>query len=842
MKLRSVWLIIGSVVTLGVGTLGAAAAAPEVRSVRLMPESRTLWGAKAQQHFLVLATFSDGLERDVTAESKFQVSDPKVANVDTAGVVTAASDGSAVLSAVYGDKSVKTDVRVTGSNEKRPFSFPQDVGAILTKNGCNDSLCHGGVKGKGGFKLALNALYPRDDYKWIVQGGTYHVLTTDEGTKVPRVNLKEPEKSLLLQKPTMGIPHGGGLRFAKGSADYETILNWVRQGAPYGEEGKTGSVEVKRVEVTPQQVVLDPHGKHHLLVTAYLSNGRQEDLTSQVRYISNNPEVVKASADGLVEAVRTGESSVMIRAAGYAVSAVIGVTAKSIENYPKVARSNFIDDYVFAKLRKFNIVPSELSSDEEFLRRVCLDLTGTLPPPNRIRAFLADKDPHKREKIVDILLDSPEYVDYWTFRFAGLFRVGFFQNGFNTRWTEAYWQWIHDNVAQNKPYDQVARERLIAIGYSPASRHWLTQGEIGHPEYHIAEELRVFFGRRLDCAQCHNHPFESWSQDQFWGMAAFFGHMDLVGGRGEEFGTVIYESPIGEDVVIGRSGIVTNPRTKAVVKPTYLDGTALPDKDLPHLRTKFADWVISQPYFAEATVNRMWGYFFFRGIVDPVDDFRSTNAPTNPDLLKALAEQFKAHGYDLKYLFRTIVNSRTYQLSSAPNATNKDDEINYSHSLARPLDAEVLFDAISQATGVPDLFVQDRDRPGMLPPGTRAINVTMPDVYRSRVLAVYGRSLRTTIPERNVKANLSQALHMLAGSTFTDKLSKPGGFVDRVLQSDASNDKVIQDLYLSTICRLPTGQERAELERLIAQRPSRREAVQDLMWGLIASREFSENH
>jgi hypothetical protein len=813
-----------------------------VQSVRLVPENRTLWGANAAQHFLLLASFGDGLERDVTSESKFTISDLEVAKLGEAGLVTAVSDGHAVLTASFRGRAAKTDVRVTGSNEKRPFSFGQDIGAILTKNGCNDSLCHGGVKGKGGLKLSQSALYARDDYKWIVQGGTYHVLTTDEGAKVPRINLKEPEKSLLLLKPTMSVAHGGGLRFATGSADYETILNWVRQGAPYGEEGKAGSVEVERVEVTPREVVLAPQGKHHLLVTAYLSNGRQEDLTGQVRYASNNAEVVKVSSDGVVEAVRTGETSVLIRAAGHAVSAVIGVTAKPVSNYPKAASSNLIDDYVFAKLRKFNIVPSDLSSDTEFLRRVCLDLTGTLPPPNRIREFVASKDPHKREKIVDILLDSPEYVDFWTFRFAGLFRVGFFQNGFNARWTEEYWQWIHDNVAQNKPYDRVARERLIAIGYSPASRHWLIQGEIGHPENHMAEELRVFFGRRLDCAQCHNHPFESWSQDQFWGMTAFFGHMDLVGGRGEEFGTVIYESPQGEDVVIGRSGKVMNPRTRVEVKPAFLDGTVLPDKDLPHLRIKFADWVISHPYFAEAAVNRFWGYFFGRGIVDPIDDFRSTNPPTHPDLLKALAEQFKGHGYDLKHLFRTMVNSRTYQLSSNPNDTNKDDAINYSHAQPRLLQAEVLFDAISQATGVPDLFVQDRDRPGMLPPGTRAINVSMPDVFRSRVLGVYGRSLRTTLPELKVNANLGEALHMLAGSTFTDKLSKPGGVVDRLLQSGSSNDTIMEDLYLSTVSRLPDAQERSALERLMAQRPSRREAVQDLLWGLVASREFSENH
>jgi hypothetical protein len=432
-------------------------------------------------------------------------------------------------------------------------------------------------------------------------------------------------------------------------------------------------------------------------------------------------------------------------------------------------------------------------------------------------------------------------VDFWTFRFAGLFRVGFFQNGFNTRWTESYWQWIRDNVARNTPYDQWARERLISTGYSPQSRHWLNNAEVGHPENRMAEEVRVFMGRRLDCAQCHNHPFESWSQDQFWGMTAFFGRMDLMGGRGEEFGTVIYETPNGEDVVIERSGKVINPRTKAEVKPAYLDGTVPVEKDLPHVRTALAQWMTSHPYFAEAAVNRMWGYFFANGIVDPVDDFRSTNPPTNPALLKALAEEFRNHGYDWKHLIRVIVNSRTYQLSSEPNETNKDDLINYSHALPRGLDAEVLFDAISQATGVPERFEQLRDKPGVLPPGTRAISITMPDVFQSRALAIFGRGSRATLPDRNVKPNLGQALHMLAGGTFTDKLSRKSAHLDELIRSGSSDAKIIDELYLLTVSRFPTEAEKTELAKFIAERP-RPESFQDLFWGLLASREFSENH
>ena len=848
------WAVLLVAAVLGMSSLAEAEPAPpKLQSLRLIPQDRTLWGAKASQHFLVIGKYSDGLERDVTAESRFSLSDSKVAKVDEGGLVVALADGSAVLKASLGRRSAKTEVRVAGSQETRPFSFARDIGGILTKRGCNDSSCHGGVKGQGGFKLSLNAVYPRDDYKWTVEGGTYQVLTTETGEKIPRINLKEPEKSLLLLKATMSVSHGGGQPLRPNSTDYGTILNWVQSGAPYGEEGEA-SGRVVRVEVEPDEVVLAPEGKFRLLVTAHLSNGQQEDITDQVFYASNNSEVVKVDEQGQVAAVRTGETSVMIRASGYAVSARVGVIAKPIPRYPKVLTNNFIDDYVFAKLKRFNIIPSKLSSDTEFLRRVCLDLTGTLPPPERVREFAASKDRRKRQKLVEVLLNTPEFVDYWTFRFADLYRAAFYANGFNTRWAERYWEWLRNNVATNKPYDQVARERITAIGYSAASRHFLNNADVGHPADHMSEEIRVLMGRRFDCAQCHNHPFEAWSQNQFWGLAAFFGRKDLVGGRGEEPGTVIYENPEGQDVVIGRDRKVLHPKTKQEVKPTFLDGTVLSQEDAVDPRLNLAEWVVSHPYFAEAAVNRFWGYFFGRGIVDPVDDFRSTNPPTHPELLQALAKDFRDHGYDLKRLMRTIVNSRTYQLSSEPNETNKDDRINYSHSLPRLLDAEVLIDTISYVTGVPEVFDQNREKPGALLLGTRAINVKTPDIFKSRVLEIYGRPIRTIVPERTGETSLGEALHMLAGYTFNEKITKPGGRLDQLLQEnfwleiqgklkpEGVNAKIIEELYVLALSRFPTQQERSRLGKMVSEHPSRREAFEDLFWALLTSREFSENH
>ncbi len=821
-------------------TLVEASAGPKLRSLRIVPHDPTIRGANASQHFLVLGAYSDGVERDLTDQSAFSLTNSKVAKVEPGGRIMALADGKAVLTARFDRQSITTRIDIAGSQQTRPFSFPTDVGAILTKNGCNDSTCHGGPKGKAGFKLSINAMYPRDDYKWIVEGGTYQVLTADTGPKVPRINLKDPEKSLLLLKPTFTVPHGGGERFKVGSRDYETILNWIRSGAPFGAENSE-KVQIERLEVFPQQAVLDAQGTHRLLVTAWLSNGQREDLTDQVRFISNNPDVVKVSPEGLVQAVRTGETAVMIRSAGYAVSARFGVVSKFLSKYPQVPRNNFIDDFVFAKLRKFNIVPSQLSSDTEFLRRVCLDLTGTLPPPDRVREFVASKDAQKRQKLIDTLMNTPEFIDYWTFRLSDLFRVAFFANGYYTRSVQAYWDWVRDSIATNKPYDQIALERISGLGSGGTSRHFLNNAEVGKPEQKMAEEVRVFLGRRLDCAQCHNHPFEAWSQDQFWGMAAFFGNMDLIGGWTGDSG-VLFENPKRAEAVWNASRKVVNPRTQQEVKPTFLDGEPLSEEYRADPRLKLAKWIVSQPYFAEAAANRFWGYFFSRGLVEPVDDFRSTNPPTNAELLRALAKDFREHGYDIRYLIRTMVNSRTYQLSSLPNETNKDDLINYSHALPRPLDAEVLIDAISYVTGVPEEFEQNREKRGDLAIGTRAISIVMPDVFRSRVLSIYGQPLRTSVPERKKKPSLGQALYMIAGYDFVDKIAKPGGRVDQLLATGVPDAKIMENLYLLALSRLPTEREQLKLEDLITPRSTRREAFQDLLWALLSSREFAEIH
>ena len=815
--------------------------------LRVEPTSRVLYGSGASQQFLVIGTYADGSERDVTENAKWQLSDPSLAELRNEAILSVRKEGSLILTANVEDKTARGTVRISGIGETRQFQFARDIGGILTRQGCNGSGCHGGVKGRGGFKLSSGVLHPKDDYEWMVKGGTYQVLSAEAGgTRTPRIDLQKPEDSLILLKATGSVPHGGGQRFGKDSEEYRTVLQWVRNGAPYGPENDRKN-DVTKLEVFPPVVTLEKASKHRLLVTAHFADGRTEDFTRQALFTSNDKDVAKVDPSGLISPGRLGETAILVRAAGKAVTATVGVIGDPIAKYAVVPRTNHIDEFIADKLKKFRIVPSELSSDSEFLRRVCLDLAGTLPPPGRAREFLASKDPKKREKLIETLIGSPEFVDYWTFRFDDLFRLAVFSNGIQPKWSQMYGEWIRNSIASNKPYDQMARERLIAQGYDGPSRHFLPYDVIGPPGETMAEEVRVLFGRRLDCAQCHNHPYEAWSQDQFWGMAAFFGRMFKMGDQGNEY--VIFDHPADEPLGnqdVNGSIKMLHPRTKAELKPTFLDGVSVSASARENPRKALAEWMVKHPHFAEAAVNRIWSYFFGRGIVDPVDDFRSTNPPTHPQLLARLAQEFRENNHDLRHLIRTIVSSRTYQLSGIPNATNADDRSNYSHGMPRPLDAEILLDAISDVTGVPEVFSTSVSEVmksgGQAPAGTRAITLREPDMFYSRFLDLYGRPNRLTLPERNGKANLAQALDMLAGPAYNDKLRAPTGRLQSLLNAGKSNEEIVREFYLAAYTRRPDPDELNSIVKALAAREDRVSALEDFVWAIICSREFAENH
>lgn len=812
-----------------VGASGSIASnAPEPLSIRLVPTQVTLHGAEASQTFLVMGTFEGNTERDVTAHAELSLSNPDLAELSDARRVLPRADGELLLAASLAGKKATATIRIEDSQEKRPFDFRRDIVAILTRRGCNDTKCHGAVPGQGGFKLSINGSYPRVDHNWIVNGGYFEVLTAESDEPgVPRIDLETPEKSLLLVKPTRQVSHEGGRLFDVDSPEYARILQWIRDGAPYGPDEESEIVRIDSLEVYPKRATLNLETTQQILVTAHLSNGKKEDVTPDVVYESTNDTVLEVSAEGVVTARSPGETDVLIRLPGKVASARFGVVTEILSSYPKVPTRNFIDRHVFAKLRELNVVPSELSSDAEFLRRICLDLTATLPPPNRVREFLASTDPQKRDRLMEVLLNSPEFEEYLFYRYGELFR---WYGGATQleKDTQLYGEWLRQSIAENKPYDQLAVDRIAPQGYDGPSRFYYQLRYLIPPEDITAEHVRVYLGRRLDCARCHDHPFEAWSQDQFWGMAAFFG--DLVDVR-----RTVMEHSVLVDVP-GTGKQVTHPRTKEVVEPQFLDGTVVPPGERSDLRMKLAERIVSHPYFAETFVNRVWDWFFGKGIVDPVDDFRSNNPPSHPELLRALAADFREHGHDVKHLMRVIVRSRTYQLSGEPNETNYGDRHNFSHALPRPLEAAVLLDALSQVTGVPDVFVSGNRGE---PQGTRAIAV-LPGAA-SDFLEVFNRNERKTLPENKPKPTLAQALHMLTGETFTEKISRKGGRVDRLLASDAADRDIIVELYLLALSRFPTAKELLRLEAMILER-ERREAFESLTWALVSSRQFAHRH
>jgi len=813
----------------------AAGTAPKLLSLGLQPRSVTLPGRGASQQFLLTGAYSDGVERDLSRQARFSLSDPRLGRLAGRGQVVALAGGEARLTAEFGGLSAESTINVQASAKTRAPSFALDLEGIFTRQGCNDSHCHGSVKGRGGFKLSSQAGNPREDHRWIVRGGTFQIYSQDSaGPETPRIRPEKPEESLLLLKPALQVPHGGGRRLDPAGPDYRALLQWIGRGAPYG----NGVPEIVRLEVIPRQIVLERERSQQLVVTAWLSDGSREDFTRQVRYQSTADEVVEVDEEGLIRAREPGEATVLVHAPRQATRVSLGVVSRILTEFPRETPRNFIDQEVWRKLRRLSILPSEISSDQEFLRRVCLDLTGTLPPQRRVREFLESRDPGKRDRLITTLLNSPEYIDYWTFRLADLFRVSHEQGGREK--VKIYWEWIRDAIARNKPFDQVARERMAGQGYDGPTRHLWGADEIRLPQDVMTEQARVFLGRRLDCAQCHDHPFDSWTQDQFWGLTGFFKNLTY-------FWTTMaaVDDPIGHEE-FGADGRLLHPRTRREVEAFYPDGRALPDEERTDPRPRLADWFTSTEefLFEEAVANRFWSYFFGRGIVDPVDDFRLTNPPSHPDLLRKLARHFRSSGYDLKGLIRLIVQSNTYQRSGRPNPVNRSDTVNYSRALPRSLDAEILLDMICQITGIPEVFEgkDEREYGGRQPAGTRAMNIVHPDLHPSRFLDIYGRPSRTAVPERKGGASLAQALHMVAGPAYTDKLSEKGGRIDRLLRSAAADREIVEEFYLAALSRFPTPEETAQLVRMVGTWPSRKQALEDLLWGVIASREFAYNH
>lgn len=703
------------------------------------------------------------------------------------------------------------------------WSFRNHVIPVLTKMGCNSGACHGAAAGKNGFRLTLRGYDPEADYAALTRQA-----------RGRRTNPSEPARSLILLKPTLAIPHGGGKRFETGSLEYRVIAGWIASGMPPPAEDDP---RITRIEVLPASATLRKGQKLKLAVRAHFSDGRAEDVTRWAKFTSADSGVASVDDDGLVTMLGAGEAAISVWYLSKVTYARLSVPFPhriSPAVFERARRNNFIDELVLAKLAQLRIAPSEPSSDSQFIRRAYLDAAGILPTAEETEKFIADKSPDKRARLIDALLERSECVDYWAYKWSDVLLVS--TRKLSTKSMLAFYRWIRSSVASNKPWDRFAREIITASGNTQ---------ENGAANYYVLHKdpiditettTQAFLGMRLTCARCHNHPLEKWTQNDYYGLANLFSRVTLKNAA----------RPGEMTVFPTRVGDVLHPRSGKAMMPRPLDGEAIALDAAKDRREHFADWLTApdNPYFARVLVNRVWRNFLGRGLVEEVDDVRTTNPASNEELLAALTRDFIAHNFDVKHLIRTIMNSATYQLSSATNGTNEKDDKYYSHYIVRRLPAEVLLDAVSQVTGVATPF------PGYAA-GTRAIE--LPDSrVNSYFLTVFGRPERviTAESERMADPSLPQALHAINGETINEKLRAENNTIGSFLKLRLPDTMIVDYLYLSAFSRYPSAEEKRAVMEVLAKEmktagdpeAQRRQIYEDLLWAILTGKEFLFNH
>ncbi len=705
-------------------------------------------------------------------------------------------------------------------------TFERDIQPILTRAGCNAGACHGKARGQNGFQLSLLAYDNDFDFAAIT--------TEARGRRIFPAN---PTFSLILRKASGQTPHGGGKKLPEGSPEYRTLEMWIAAGTP---RTPADAAKLEKITLSPGSKLMKFHETQQLAVTAHYSDGTTRDVTRLAQFSSSESVYAAVDANGLVKAGPIpGEAAIMARfAEKFAVCNVLIPLPVPVDAgvYERLPRNNFIDGSVWAKLKQLNVTPAEVSGDAQFHRRVYLDIIGRLPAPDETRAFLADTDPKKREKLIDALLERPEYADFWANKWTDLLRPNPYHVGMKA--TYNFDQWIRKSFRANKPYDQFVREIIAANGSTFTNGAAVFYRNRREPDELTTMVSQLFLGVRLDCAKCHHHPFEVWGQDDFYSFAAFFGRIGRKGvgisapiSGGEE--AIHLGTPTGR-----RGGPVKHPLTGKEMIPTPLLGKPLdldPERDP---REVLAAWVTApeNPYFARVIANRVWADLMGRGIVDPVDDIRATNPPSNPELLDALAEDFRKNKCDLKKLIRTICVSHVYQLSTTPNDRNASDLRNYSRHYRQRLRAEVLLDMVSDITGVPEKFEA-------MPVGSRAI-----EVWTARSQSVFLDSFGRPDPnqdppcERTADTTVVQALHLMNSPALHRKVTSDDGRCAELAKSKKTPTEIVDELYLLAYCRYPTDTERANaVKRFDKKGATRRSATEDLMWALINTPEFVFN-
>jgi hypothetical protein len=780
-----------------------------------MPAQVEFSNSREYRKILVLGKTQDGGEIDLTRTAKLAPADECV-KADESGYLYPAKECETRVIVSAGGLKAELPVIVRDLTQHQTVSFVRDVEPILNKVGCTAGICHGAAKGKNGFKLSLRGYDPEFDYARLVHDVSGR-----------RFNRADPARSLMLLKPTAQVPHGGGQRFDTDSSYYKTILEWLSEGVSFGD---AKAAQVKELEVIPAEIVMPKPGlSQQMAVIAHYADGATRHVTREASYTSNTPSIAEVTQEGLLTSSRKGEAAVLVRYEGsfVTVNATI-LPEKQGFKWVALPQYNYIDEAIDRKLQKVRILPSALSSDAEFLRRASLDLSGLPPTPEQVQAFLNDPAPSrlKRQRAVDRLMARPEFVDHWSLKWGDLLKSNRKFLGEKGLWR--YRDWIRESVAENKPYNKFVYELITARGSTydnPAANYFLTADQ---PNTEMENTTQLFLGVRFVCAHCHDHPFEQWTNKQYFELSAFFAQVGVEAGS-RNLEKVVYDKNEGEIVF---------PKTGRPAPPRFPYGQVLNVSTNEGRRQLLAAWLTSKdnPYFSKAIVNRMWSYFFGRGIIDPVDDIRSSNPPINPELLDALTQDFIKHNFDMRYLMHTIVNSRTYQLSTRTNEWNADDEMNFSHALPRRLTAEELMDAISIATGSRMIFKE-------VPSGFLAESLPDSKVGMGGFLDLFGRPQRESPCEceRRSEVSLKQALNLINGDTVADSVADPQGRVATLILEGASDRIVVDDLYLAALSRQPTAKEFAQAGAYLRAGSNRAERTQDLLWALINSYAFLFN-
>ncbi|MBC7821871.1 MAG: DUF1549 domain-containing protein [Planctomycetaceae bacterium] len=830
-------------ISAGIAPLAVSSDPPDaslaVESLVVEPAELVLHSANRRQQVLITAIDQGGRSIDATRDAEFVVDDPAIASVSRAKV-QALKDGSTSLLVRFGGREARVTVRASGASEIRPVHFANDIVPILSKLGCNSGGCHGKASGQNGFKLSVFGFDAEADHTAILKEA-----------RGRRVQPSSPERSLILLKPTAQVPHGGGRRMAVGSPDYELLSQWLWQGMPFGRDD---APRVVALRASPVERVMGFQSQQQILATAEFSDGSLRDVTDAAAYTSNSGIAAEVDGHGLVRTGRVpGEAAITVQYMGQvAVVRVLVPRPTTVTEFIKWPATIDIDRLVAAKLHKMQIEPSGVADDATFLRRLFLDTIGTLPKPDEVRAFLADTRDDKRRRAIDAVLAREEYADYWTLQWADILLVN--RDKLGDRGAFEFHRWLRDQFARNRPYNEWVRELIVASGRSDEHGPVNFYRAVRTPEQLAESVSQAFLGVRVQCAQCHHHPFEKWSQSDFYGMAGFFNGLERkpVRTASDPITSVprpnvelVYHAgyretrmPLTDQPVVTQplGGFQSSPHApRADAGPRNVPATVVGDLMTGDPRVRLADWLTapSNPWFARLVANRLWKHFLGRGLVEPEDDLRSTNPATNEPLLDWLAQQVVENRYDLKAVMRLILNSRVYQLNADPNETNRDDEQNFSHHYVRRLPAEVLLDAISEVTGAPEAF------PGR-PRGTRAIEL-WDNRLPSYFLDTFGRSERTSPCEcgRSGEPTMAQALHLMNAPEVSAKIAQSSGRVARLLRASppTADAAMIEELTLVTLGRLPTEKEQRVAQALFAS-TARRDAAEDYLWTLLNSYDF----